>query len=278
MKACRQCKNILKPTQKNFCSVKCKNLSQRKRIKVICFGCRKEFFILPYLKRKTNYCSLKCYWGSTNKKKIRICKTCGKRFTVKSYLTKQGFGLYCSRSCLHQTYPKLVVLSCQNCGKQISVPPSKSKLVKYCSKVCHDDFMRDYVEKICKNCHQKFQLPRWELNKGRGSFCSRECYIEFKGETLIEKKIRLALTSARIRFSQETMIGVYRADFLIPGKNTIIECDGDYWHKIPGATEKDQRKDKYLSHLGYKVIRVAESHIRQLSLSQLVKEISSRIN
>lgn len=138
--------------------------------------------------------------------------------------------------------------------------------------------MRDYVEKICKNCHQKFQLPRWELNKGRGSFCSRECYIEFKGETSIEKKIRLTLTKSGVSFSQEVKIGIYRADFLIQEKNTVIECDGDYWHKIPGAIEKDQRKDKYLSHLGYKVIRIAESHIRQLSSGQLIKEISSRIN
>ncbi|MDZ4228788.1 MAG: DUF559 domain-containing protein [Patescibacteria group bacterium] len=278
MKTCRQCKNILKPPQKYFCSVKCKGLSQRKRIRIVCSGCGKEFFILPYLKRVTNYCSLDCYWGSTNKKKTRICKTCGKQFPVKFYLTKQGLGLYCSKNCLHQTYPKQAKLNCLNCGKQISVPPSKSKLVKYCSKICHDDFMRDYVEKTCKNCHRKFQLPRWELNKGRGGFCSRECYIEFKGETSIEKKIRLALDSARILFSQEKKIGVYRADFVILGKNIIIECDGDYWHKIPGAIEKDQRKDRYLNHLGYKVIRIAENHIRQLSSDQLIKEISSKIN
>lgn len=277
MKACQLCKKPLKITQKSFCSVDCKNLSQRKKIEIICSGCLKKFFKWPYLQRKNNYCSLKCYWRSTNKQQVNLCRVCGKRFLIKSYLARQGFGLYCSQKCQHVDYnQKRISLICEQCHKHFKKPPSVAeKQASFCSKKCHDDFMRDYVEKICQNCHRKFQLPRWELNKGRGSFCSRECYIEFKGETSIEKKIRLALISAHIRFSQEKKIGVYRADFLIDGKNTIIECDGDYWHKIPGAIEKDQRKDKYLNNLGYKVVRITESHIRQSSSNQLIKEISS---
>ena len=106
----------------------------------------------------------------------------------------------------------------------------------------------------------------------------RDCFIQYKGETTIEKKVRQALEKSNLKFKQEFKIGIYRADFLIQGKKMIIECDGDYWHKIPGAIDRDLRKDKYLTNLSYKIIRITESRIRKLSLSQLTKEISGRIN
>lgn len=270
MKACRQCGKDLNPFQKKFCSVTCKSESQKKRIRLKCHGCGKDFSLLPYLKRKSNYCSVKCYLSSNNRKVERSCRVCGKSFLIKLYLVKQGFGIYCSRKCQHKTYPKRLEINCRNCGKVLLIPPSKSKLVRYCSKKCHDDAMRDYVERICRNCQQKFQLPRWELNKGKGSFCSRDCFIQFKGETTIEKKMRLALEAAKIEFKQEVKIGVYRADFLLKKSKTIIECDGDYWHQIPGAIERDKRKDNYLSQRHYHVVRIPEKNIRAFSIKQLM--------
>lgn len=211
MKTCRQCKKNLKASQKKFCSIQCKAKTQQKRVKLICAGCGKDFFNLPYLKRLTNYCSRQCYW-------IHFCS---KKFYAPNFLLVKSFGIYCSLRCQHNAYSqKRVKLICKQCNKAFEKPPSIAKKhPSFCSKICHDDFMRDYIEKIYRNCHRKFQLPRWELNKGRGGFCSRECYIEFKGETSIEKKIRLALASAHISFYQEKKIGIYRADFLISAKN-----------------------------------------------------------
>ncbi|MEK7513721.1 MAG: DUF559 domain-containing protein [Patescibacteria group bacterium] len=278
MQICQQCQKVLKSGQEKFCSKNCKSESQKKRIILKCSGCNKEISILPCLKRKANYCSRACYWNTNNKKFLKKCSICKKSFLVKKYLVDQGYGIYCSRKCLNKTYPKKIIKKCLQCGLILKIQPSKSPLVKFCSKECHDDYMRDYVEKICRNCHQKFKLPRWELNKGKGSFCCRDCFIQYKGETTIEKKVRQALEKSNLKFKQEFKIGIYRADFLIQGKKMIIECDGDYWHKIPGAIDRDLRKDKYLTNLSYKIIRITESRIRKLSLSQLTKEISGRIN
>lgn len=280
MKTCQQCRKVLKSYQEKFCSRKCKADSQRKRIKVKCFGCNKEFSIWPYLKRKTNYCLVECYRNSTKEGETRKCLECGKIFYAKGFLVKKGFGFFCNQKCQKlNTIKKRVMIKCMQCQGGFYVPQSIAKKhPSFCSKKCHDDCMRDYIKKTCKNCHKQFQLPRWELNKGKGSFCCRDCFIQYKGETTIEKKVRQTLGKSGLKFKQEFKIDIYRADFLILDKKVIIECDGDYWHKIPGATNRDLRKDKYLHNKGFIVLRIAESTIRKLSLPQLIKHILGKIN
>lgn len=280
MKACQQCHKILKSDQEKFCSRKCKAVSQKKRITLKCLGCNKEFSIWPYLKRKTNYCSVECYRNSTKEGETKKCVECGKLFYAKGFLVKKGFGFFCNQQCQKlNAVKKRVIIKCRKCQKDFYKPQSVAKThPSFCSKKCHDDYMRDYVSKTCKNCHNQFQLPRWELNKGKGSFCCRDCFIQFKGETTIEKKVRQALEKSKLKFKQEFKIGIYRADFLILDKNIIIECDGDYWHKIPGARDRDSRKDKYLHGKNYVVFRIPESVIRKLSLLQLKKHILAKIN
>lgn len=279
MKACQQCRKVLKPRRKKFCSVKCKTISQRKRITLKCFGCSQKFSIWPYLKRKTNYCSVECYRNFTKKGETRKCLECGTLFYAKGYLVKKGFGFFCNNKCQKlSASKKRIVIKCKQCQENFNKPPSiAKKSPSFCSKKCHDDYMRDYVSKICKNCHKLFQLPRWELNKGKGSFCCRDCFIQFKGETTIEKKVRQALEISGLKFKQEQKIGIYRADFLL-NKKLIIECDGDYWHQIPGAIARDQRKDKYVHNKGYTIYRISESTIRKLTLLQLSRHIVGKIN
>jgi very-short-patch-repair endonuclease/endogenous inhibitor of DNA gyrase (YacG/DUF329 family) len=276
---CPQCRQPLANAQiksgRQFCSRQCKNESQKRKITLTCNGCRKVFFVLPYLKRQTNYCSLGCYRRSTKKKIERVCAICHKVFQVKAYLVKQGFGVYCSRKCQHAAYEKLrIKIVCKQCGKVRIVPPSTARQkASFCSKKCADSFMRDYVTKICKNCHHSFQIPTWETKKGKGSFCSKHCFLQYKGESSIERKVRYALQRAHISFLQEVKIGIYRADFLLPQHNIVIECDGDYWHKIPGIKERDERKNDLLQECGYSTIRLSEKIIREADSDKLDKII-----
>lgn len=246
-----------------FCSKTCKGKSQRKIICITCPNCKKEFFILPYLQRATNYCSVKCYLDATRKKHKKICKICGKEFSIKDYLVKQGFGIYCSRKCQFTDYENhRVSLVCKSCRKTFFEPISVGKRKIFCSKECADNYKRDYVARICKNCHKEFSLPRWELNKGKGTFCSRNCYIKFNGETSIEEKIRKGLENRKIDFQQEVKIGKYYLDFLIPNKNIVIECDGEYWHGLSRAKIRDKNKDKFLKSKGYLIYRFGEKEIK----------------
>ena len=259
-----------------FCSRECKSLSQIKRITLACFGCGKEFQVHPYLKRKTNYCSMRCYWDSTRLKKERLCKVCNKRFVAKNYLIVKGFGFYCSRECQYKTYPKQVKKTCPQCKRIYYVCPSWAPKRTFCSKKCQDDSMRDYVSRVCRKCKKKFDLPRSDLDRGRGNFCTYRCYLTYRGPSTLEEKMERALDLAGIKFEREVKFKRFHVDFLLEHAKSIIECDGEYWHLKPKIQERDKRKEKLLSRMGYRVLRFSGKTINKFSddvLATMVGEI-----
>jgi very-short-patch-repair endonuclease len=73
--------------------------------------------------------------------------------------------------------------------------------------------------------------------------------------------VRTILDALGVEYvEQERLIG-YWPDFLIPSKNLIIECDGKYWHEMPGRAEHDELRDRKLRGLGYTVVRLSEESI-----------------
>lgn len=232
---------------------------------LICLFCKKSFLTFPYLIRKSNYCSKSCYWVGTNKKELRICKICSKEFFAKAPLIKKGFGFYCSMDCWFSLFKEQrIEVKCKQCKKIFNVTRAVfKKHPQYCSKTCKDDFERDYIERTCRGCKQKFQLPRWEFKKGKGTFCTRECFKHYDGETSIERLVRLELRRLKEPFKQETKIGRFYADFYLPNRNLIIECDGEYWHRSEKAQQKDLRKDELLLKMGYKILRLQEEMIKK---------------
>lgn len=37
---------------------------------------------------------------------------------------------------------------------------------------------------LCRGCGRNFGIPQWQLNQGRGHFCSQKCYHANKGKSL----------------------------------------------------------------------------------------------
>jgi len=79
----------------------------------------------------------------------------------------------------------------------------------------------------------------------------------------IEIAIRQVLDSLGIDYLIEQKIGPYWPDILISDRNLVIECDGEYWHSVPGCKEKDAERDRYFEEKGYKVVRIPECEIRK---------------
>lgn len=250
---------------KCFCTEKIRTLLN-------CEYCKKPFLNFPYLVRKTNYCSLECYWIGTRRAQLRICKICHKEFNAKAPLIKKGFGFYCSMDCWFGLFKKQrISLKCKQCGKIFDVPKSVfRKNPSFCSKACSDTSKRDYVSRICKKCKTKFEIPRSIINRSKGYFCSWNCYHTYDGETSIERLVRLKLQKLKEPFKQEMKIGRYHADFYLPNRNLIIECDGEYWHR--NKIEHDQRRDEILKNLGYKILRLSEENIKkkQVDIMELI--------
>ncbi len=212
-----------------FCSRKCKATSQIKRAIVSCSGCHKCFEILPCYVRKTNYCSRGCYWNSTRKTVIKKCKACNKSFIAPNSLVVKGYGIYCSRECHNGSMRHKIATVCIHCNKQYLVYQSIS-YSKFCSKECKDTHSRDYVELTCTQCKNLFSIPRSNLNRGRGKFCSWDCFIKYKGQSSLEEKVEKLLKQIDIEYQTEVKFSRFRVDFLVPAYKLAIECDGEFWH------------------------------------------------
>jgi very-short-patch-repair endonuclease len=92
-------------------------------------------------------------------------------------------------------------------------------------------------------------------------------------ETRIETKLYMELERRGVTFVRQQVIdGLWVVDALVPGARMVIECDGEYWHSLPGAAERDKKKDTYLTSRGYKVFRFPEA-----AINADVKECVQRI-
>lgn len=90
-------------------------------------------------------------------------------------------------------------------------------------------------------------------------------------DTSIEVKIQNFLKQLGIEFFTHQYIKIehgYQCDILIPSMNLVIECDGDYWHKYPIGRDIDNVRTKELIEKGFKVLRLWEFEINEMSIKQ----------
>jgi very-short-patch-repair endonuclease len=121
---------------------------------------------------------------------------------------------------------------------------------------------RNQVVRTCKTCGETFRRKRSLVERpGAGQFCRDACYRRYTGETNIERLIREELERRGVAFEQEYEIAGLRLDFFLPPLRAVIECDGVYWHSLPGRPEDDRLKDRFLTWLGFTVHRFTEVEI-----------------
>jgi len=88
-------------------------------------------------------------------------------------------------------------------------------------------------------------------------------------ETSIEQKVRLELETRNVKFiAQYPIQSIAVVDFYIPETNTIIQCDGNFWHhsdwaKRYGKDKTDKKQNLYFIEKGYKLFRFTEKEINQ---------------
>jgi very-short-patch-repair endonuclease len=82
--------------------------------------------------------------------------------------------------------------------------------------------------------------------------------------TGIEIAVAKMLDLLGVEYLEQEMVPgtTFTADFLIPSKRIVIECDGTYWHARPGAKEHDAKRDETMRLLGYAVVRLPEADIK----------------
>jgi very-short-patch-repair endonuclease len=83
----------------------------------------------------------------------------------------------------------------------------------------------------------------------------------FYADTSIERAAKAVLDAMGVMYEQQKHIGKYWADFYIPSRNLVLECDGDYWHGLPKQQAWDAERDSWLREQGYDVRRILGSQI-----------------
>lgn len=106
-------------------------------IKRNCIKCGKEF--RTYASKHNNkYCSVKCRGLGQRNKIKKICPTCGREFTTYPSDIKRGGGKFCSHKCQTKKRWNIKRVSCKTCRKSFirNISQLKDGKGKYCSKKC----------------------------------------------------------------------------------------------------------------------------------------------
>lgn len=251
-----------------------------------CLECGLEFNVPKCRFEKAKYCSLACRYKAQNtdknpqrKRKTVKCKQCNTEFEKLNNGKKQ----FCSRKCYwdyrrenpHIKFQSnqginLVKKKCLNCGLLYEINKYREKNSKYCSINCHDEYRRESL--VCPTCHKIFKAPKYEKRK----YCSEKCYTKGvnKGKSKFSTDIYVFLNNlynVENEFYLKYDGGKYFVDVYLKDYNTMVECNGDYWHCNPKIYEsdyyhkqirlmakeiweKDAIKKQKINKLGYKLI------------------------
>jgi very-short-patch-repair endonuclease len=217
----------------------------------VCPVCERTFYVTPSHKQHKLFCSRDCQRAFYAVEKV--CPVCGKTFSVPRGVADRY--TVCSMEC---KTANTKYLTCERCGKVFRAEKHLNR--HYCSEECR----RPPIIENCKTCGKEF---RRQPNNTDHQFCSFACYRRSKGETLLEQKVREALSKTGIIFQQEARIGRYSVDFYLPTHFVAIEVDGAYWHQ---DSKKDARKTKFLKSYGLSVVRLKEAEINSCDVYELV--------
>jgi len=94
---------------------------------------------------------------------------------------------------------------------------------------------------------------------------------KYHNSTFIEKKIEWLLGEKGIDFEKGVVLErkalnkfgrprIFKPDFVLPGYDIVIECDGEYWHQ---DKEADLARQKEIEDMGYRVLRFPGKRIRE---------------
>lgn len=111
-------------------------------------------------------------------------------------------------------------------------------------------------------------VHRLILSGDRQPTCSTECSsaLARRNLPLVNTSIEIAvaneLTRRGIVYDDQYNLGdKFRLDFFLPEYGIVIECDGDYWHRLPQVVARDKRKNSYIKACGFSLYRFWESEI-----------------
>ena len=96
-----------------------------------------------------------------------------------------------------------------------------------------------------------------------------------KNISSIELKMKDELDRLEVKYVHQKSIanGKFILDFYLPEHRLVIECNGDYWHKLPNRIKRDKELEKYVKSTGRDIVFVWESEINKNTRRALRKAL-----
>lgn len=137
----------------------------------------------------------------------------------------------------------------------------------------HSDWLKAFYSSPASEYSKQRARETLHLLKQQSAFTERRleglAQARKSHGTDIECIVETLLQTLDIEYEAQKRIGWWIVDFYVPGKNLIIECDGDYWHSLPVVAARDIRKNAYFTRKGYQVLRLPGSQILAGNLTSL---------
>jgi len=122
-----------------------------------------------------------------------------------------------------------------------------------------------YGEEKAKEMKEKISLAeikRFSDPKEREQSRRTRLTQVFPKVSSIETEIQEELKKRGYKFEAQCPFEITLIDIAFPEKRVAIYVDGDYWHKLPGYKERDERCNKFLEERDWKVLRFWEHEIK----------------
>lgn len=136
----------------------------------------------------------------------------------------------------------------------MTTPETRAK-----SSAAHKKWWASLPEEY-KSAHVS-RLVNWTANNQRAG-------------TRIEIAVKQALVDSGVEFAHQYVVDRAILDFYIPSLKLNIECDGNYWHSLPGAKQRDRRRDSWLRSQGIRVVRLTETAIKANCVSAVTAALA----
>jgi very-short-patch-repair endonuclease len=224
---------------------------------IACLGCGNT--VTRHARPNQHYCSLACYRQSARPQRrtgeLKKCDWCGKEVYIERSRIEKTRRFFCNRAhaTAYQGRNKTGHV-CKICGATFYWSPSRhvNHKITYCSLTCRD-----------ADPERRELLLRKIADQQR---CSPNG-VERAGYAILNN-IGVAY------LPQHPLARKFCVDAFVPGSQTVVQFDGDYWHgnfakfPAPNSMQKrrialDRSQDAYLRKCGITIIRVWESDIKR---------------
>jgi hypothetical protein len=171
------------------------------KINKVCNICNKDF---TTFNKNAMFCSRECYNKFKQDMILKmVCEVCGNEFKTCDADIKRG-RKYCSKKCFGIANTKIdkTPIKCECCKKEFvpeKVSLKRSKLLKFCSRECYQIYRNNNpidlsnkknIKTICKACGKEILVTEYNMNYGRGQYCSDECRISDNKREIVHNKCK----------------------------------------------------------------------------------------